>query len=252
MTQTLKYGAEGDDVRELQELLSTAGYLVEVHGVFDRKTTNAVKAFQSQNLDPNGHPLLVDGIVGPLTWWSLRHPKPTIETSSAIDFLEMPPPELGGSETGRAALAVASGEMRLGACEIGGNNRGPWVRKYLNNIVPEPAPWCAAFVSWCFSQIPQGMPLSYTLGARDILRQMKNKGWTFEPGSGYEPTPGDLVFWWRVRLSGWQGHVGFVHQVRDGILYTLEGNKSPRVQGFTYVLSRMDQLLGFGHVPDEV
>ena len=80
---------------------------------------------------------------------------------------------------------------------------------------------------------------------------MKNKGWTYEPGSGYEPTPGDLVFWWRVKFSGWQGHVGFVHQVRDGILYTVEGNKSPRVQGVTYVLSRMGRLLGFGHVPDE-
>ena len=38
-------------------------------------------------------------------------------------------------------------------------------------------------------------------------------------------------------------------QVTDSMLYTIEGNRSPRVQGFSYVLSRMDQLLGFGHVP---
>jgi hypothetical protein len=40
-----------------------------------------------------------------------------------------------------------------------------------------------------------------------------------------------------------------VHQVADGMLYTIEGNRSPRVQGFSYVFSRMDKLLGFGHVP---
>ena len=41
-------------------------------------------------------------------------------------------------------------------------------------------------------------------------------------------------------------------QLRDGFLYTIEGNKSPKVQGFSYVFSRMDKLLGFGQVPDVV
>jgi len=52
-----------------------------------------------------------------------------------------------------------------------------------------------------------------------------------------------------VSLVGWQGHIGLVHSVKDGMLYTIEGNRSPRVQGFSYVLSRVEQLLGFGHVP---
>ena len=42
--------------------------------------------------------------------------------------------------------------------------------------------------------------------------------------------------------------MGFVYETRDGYLYTIEGNQSPRVHGFSYVMSRMDQLLGFGHV----
>lgn len=58
-----------------------------------------------------------------------------------------------------------------------------------------------------------------------------------------------MVVWWRVSLAGWLGHTGLVHSVRDGMLYTIEGNRSPRVQGFSYVLSRMDKLLGYGHVP---
>jgi hypothetical protein len=58
------------------------------------------------------------------------------------------------------------------------------------------------------------------------------------------------VFWWRVQLQGWQGHVGLVYQLKDGMLYTIEGNKSPRVQGFSYVLGRMEKLLGYGHLSD--
>jgi hypothetical protein len=39
--------------------------------------------------------------------------------------------------------------------------------------------------------------------------------------------------------------------LRDGILYTIEANRSSRVQGFSYVFSRVERLLGFGHIPDE-
>jgi hypothetical protein len=35
------------------------------------------------------------------------------------------------------------------------------------------------------------------------------------------------------------------------MLYTIEGNRSPRVQGFSYVFSRMEKLLGYGHAEDE-
>jgi hypothetical protein len=37
----------------------------------------------------------------------------------------------------------------------------------------------------------------------------------------------------RELLEGWKGHVGLVHQLKDGMLYTMEGNRSPRVQGFS-------------------
>ncbi|MCU1325513.1 MAG: putative peptidoglycan-binding protein, partial [Bryobacterales bacterium] len=63
-----------------------------------------------------------------------------------------------------------------------------------------------------------------------------------------DPLPGDLVFWWRESLNGPKGHVGMVHQLKDGMLYTIEGNRSSTVQGFSYVASRMDKLLGFGQL----
>ena len=247
----LRLGARGEAVKRLQTLLSKRGYPLKADGVFGRRTLNAVKAFQSQNLDLHGEPLVVDGVAGPLTWKSLRQRKPAVAAPTVVDYAKMPPRRLGGSKIGREALRTAIGELAEGACEIGGDNRGRWVREYLHGIVKEPAAWCAGFVSWCFWRNPRDMPFRYTLGARKIMSQMKRKGWAHGPRDQYEPAPGDVVFWWRIRADGWQGHVGLVHQSRDGYLYTVEGNKGGRVRGCRYVLSRMEKLLGFGHVPDD-
>lgn len=249
---TLRKGDQGSQVRQLQKLLVQRGYAADVNGTFDTRTWQATRAFQAQNLDQHGQPLVVDGVAGPLTWWSLQHPKPFIRTPTAVDYATLP--AKGGSRVGRAALAAAIGELKANAREIGGNNRGPLVRKYLAPAgLDEGQSWCAGFVSWCFMQASGGdkaaMPFAYAARARSLLTEFKQHGWSNAPGSGYVPVPGDAVVWWRVSLAGWLGHTGLVHSVQDGMLYTIEGNRSPRVQGFSYVLSRMDKLLGFGHVP---
>lgn len=251
MPKTLRKGDEGPEVRSLQELLRERGYGVEVSGVFDAQTLRAVRAFQSQNLDQHGQPLVVDGVVGPLTWWSLTHPKPLIHPPVPVDYATMPGPEFGGTERGRSALQAAIAELKAGAGEIGGNNSGPFVRKYLRGLAPEGSSWCAAFVSWCYAQHPRGIPFTYTVSARALLNEFRKRGWAWPPGTGFEPQPGDIVIWWREKLEGWKGHAGLVHHLRDGMLYTIEGNRSPKVQGFSYVFSRMEKLLGFGRVPDE-
>ncbi len=249
---TLRKGDQGAPVRLLQQLLQQRGYAADLNGSFDTKTWQALRAFQTQNLDQHGQPLVVDGVAGPLTWWSLQHPKPFIKTPTAVEYTVLP--ANGGSTLGRAALAAAIGELKANAREIGGNNRGAFVRKYLAPAgIDEGNSWCAGFVSWCFMQAAGGskaaMPFAYTPSARTLLAEFKQQGWSNAPGSSYLPLPGDIVVWWRVSLAGWQGHTGLVHSVQDGMLYTIEGNHSPRVQGFSYVLSRMDKLLGFGHVP---
>jgi CHAP domain/Putative peptidoglycan binding domain len=254
MTFLLAKGDQRAEVVELQTLLASRGYPVVANGSFDTPTFNAVRAFQAQNLDQHGQPLVVDGKVGDLSWWSLNHPKPTVTAPSAVDYSMMPPDASGGSMLGRAALQSAIGELRAGAVEVGGNNSGPWVKKYLDPAhVAEGNSWCASFVSWCFLQASGGdqatMPFPYSPGAKALLKEFKDEGWEQEPQSGYVPLPGDIVVWWRVQAQGWQGHVGLVHQLKDGMLYTIEGNRSPQVQGFSYVFSRMDKLLGFGHVP---
>ena len=55
-------GSLGSVVRQIQTRLTQIGYPLLVDGVFGQHTEDAVKRFQ------HAHGLVVDGIVGPLTW----------------------------------------------------------------------------------------------------------------------------------------------------------------------------------------
>ncbi|MGY3051883.1 hypothetical protein ACVWYG_000070 [Pedobacter sp. UYEF25] len=251
--EPLKKGANGASVKELQETLRELDYNITVDSSFGTETYNAVRAFQASHLDKHGIPLKVDGAVGDITWWALKNPRVTV-SSGVIDYKTMPPTSMGGSALGRGALQAAINELIAGAGEIGGNNRGPFVRKYFApSGVAEGNSWCAAFVSWCFFESAGGnknaMGFNYTAGARNVFDQLKKKGETFSGTTdGLTPEPGDLVAWWRVSLPSYHGHIGIVHHVQDGFLYTIEGNKAANVAGFSYVKTRMDKLLGYARV----
>jgi hypothetical protein len=244
----IKLNSKGKAVEELTKALKQRGYLDKISTVFDRTVRAAVIEFQSRHLDERGRPLKVDGIVGPLTWWALENKPSDVIVPTPLTKM----PRSGGSPRGRKALEAALSEMNKGAKEIGGNNKGPWVKKYLNNLAPEGSSWCAGFVSWCFFQHSDGIPFRYSVGARDIRNQFKNKGWLYDVTPGNQPQPGDIVVWWRGQKESWKGHIGLVHHATDGgILYTIEGNKGnfpAPVSPFDYVLGRMDRLLGFGRV----
>jgi len=61
----LRFGNSGLAVRVLQRLLIANGYAIRVDGVYGALTESAVKAFQ------NRRNLIVDGVVGPRTWFAL-------------------------------------------------------------------------------------------------------------------------------------------------------------------------------------
>ena len=62
---TLRKGAKGELVTQLQDLLYKDGFDLEVDGIFGPITLKRVKEFQKK------HGLVVDGIVGPKTWAEL-------------------------------------------------------------------------------------------------------------------------------------------------------------------------------------
>jgi hypothetical protein len=255
----LRRGAEENEVDRLQRLLNRwlahegALLLIEDRR-FGPATYRAVRAFQASNVDNTGLPLEVDGIVGGLTWGALLRiaaaqpdpvPHPLLSVGGDPWWTAMPDEAFGGSARGRAALQVAVGEARAGAGEVGGDNMGPDVDKYLHDIVEPPNNWCAGFVCWCLENSGP-MPFPYTVGARAILSLAGQAGLTtFKDPLATRPQPGDIAVWWRDSLASWRGHTGFVHHADQGRLFTIEGNKTSRVEGFDYPLVGMERLLGF-------
>jgi len=82
---TLSPGAAGDAVRRLQRALRRTPNLgLSVNGTFDSQVETAVKDFQS------GAGLVVDGIVGPLTWAALPDggPMPTLRRGSSGEVVK--------------------------------------------------------------------------------------------------------------------------------------------------------------------
>ena len=63
---TLRQGSQGESVRELQRLLRTLGYELEIDGKFGPLTLRCVKSFQGSA------GLARDGVVGVLTWAALQ------------------------------------------------------------------------------------------------------------------------------------------------------------------------------------
>lgn len=247
----LKKGDSGQAVKELQKMLQELDYNIPITGVYDTATFNAILHFQSSHLDKFGRPLELDGKVGDLTMWALQNPRAKA-AAGVIDFTKMPASSFGGTAMGRAALKTAIDEILAGAGEIGGNNKGKFVKKYLQPTgLPEGNSWCAGFVSWCFLQAAGGdktrMPFNYTAGARNIFNQYKAKGWVID-NKTQNPEPGDIAAFWRVSLPSGYGHIGIVHHFADGFVHTIEGNKAAKVAGFTYTKTRMDKFLGFGRV----
>lgn len=72
----VSYGSQGDDVKQLQELLNKNGANLTVDGIYGSQTQQAVKDYQkSKNL-------AVDGIVGDDTWGSLTTGSGTVSNTA--------------------------------------------------------------------------------------------------------------------------------------------------------------------------
>src|SRR3990167_5909509 len=102
-------------------------------------------------------------------------------------------------------LQIAQSQIGLG--EEGGNNRGQYVKKYLNG--QEGLPWCAGFVSYCLKQA--GYTFPYYLMAKSYLKI----GMQIDT-----PQSGDLAIF--TRKGG--GHIGIVERVEKGRIVIIEGN----------------------------
>lgn len=121
------------------------------------------------------------------------------------------------------ALMEADQEVR----EVGGNNRGPRVRQYLDGAdIHVDAPWCAAFVQYCSDVAADGIGVTNPLD--DVkLEALVQSYYDMLEGSVVPldvVEPGDLALF-RFGGSARWNHIGFVAEApKDGTFMSVEGN----------------------------
>ena len=131
----LAMGSTDAGVKRAQEWLCFQGFATGIDGDYGPATRAAVIAFQQARGCLRDHN---EGTVDAETWGALSAPLANAEGLSGI---------VDGS-FGEAVCRLARTHLAAKAREVGGDNRGPWVRHYCRG--PSVA-WCQGFAStlWC-------------------------------------------------------------------------------------------------------
>ncbi len=131
------------------------------------------------------------------------------------------------------ALAIA--RTQLGVREHpAGSNWGPQVRLYLKaSGIHFPAPWCAAFVTWCLTRAGYKVTTPGPAAVESWVQWAEKHGHIVS-----RPLRGDLIcYQWD---AGWYDHIGFVERVLAlrwrsrvfvGYVQTIEGNTTAGKRG---------------------
>lgn len=137
-------------------------------------------------------------------------------------------------------IAVAE----IGVKEIKGDKDAARIVDYAQesgflNITDDETPWCSIFINWCCMKA--GLQRTHKANARS---------WLTVGLPVNNPTPGDIVIFWRENPRSWKGHVGvFVGFSKDlKLVYTLGGNQknSVSIQGHD-----AGKVLGFRKLSNE-
>lgn len=123
---------------------------------------------------------------------------------------------------------------------------------YIDGYARDPrwnqyTPWCACFLSWAAAQQPgetfDGAPPRFAK-VDDGMASFQNGKWRNPNDANNMPIPGDYVFFDWDRGSD-PDHVGAVLCVKDGFLYTIEGNSGGRVAVNCYPKND-PRIVGYG------
>jgi len=120
--------------------------------------------------------------------------------------------------------------QELGVKEIPGPEHNERVVKYsqesgIAGISDDETPWCSAFVNWCCFK-----------AECDRSNKANARSWLTVGRKTNDPSPGDVVVFWRDSRQSWKGHVsffaGFNH---DGTkVFSLGGNQRNQVSISAY------------------
>lgn len=102
--------------------------------------------------------------------------------------------------------------------EVGGNNHGPWVKKFLASTgLGEGNPWCAAAINYCAQCVDAPTPSSLKASVEGWQNWAEHSGRLRE-----KPERGYLC----VKQSQGISHIGIVVSLKGGVVESIEGNTS--------------------------
>jgi hypothetical protein len=213
LRRDLKKGSGGKKVGLVQEWLCLHGIGLKVDKDFGPATDFAVRLFQKRRELPE------TGVVDQDTFDRLVLPM----KNALFDI----PGE--GRPLGRMVVSYARQHLREGPREIGGQNKGPWVRLYMKGSEGKSYPWCAGFVSFVLEQacnsLGMQVPFQTSFSCSALAKSAKARDILLEGGRALDRsqvTPG-LIFLNRGGRTGW-AHTGLVIQVKDEVFLSVEGN----------------------------
>lgn len=213
LDRSYRLGDQGGKVRLIQEWLCLNGFLVMIDGDFGPATDRAVRLFQQRE------GLAVDGDVGNNTFTRLIRP-----AARAL----APVPVVRGATLGSLVAAYAHQHLEQQPREVGGRNRGPWVRLYMNGNEGDAWAWCAGFAMTVVKQACHSLGLSYPIdpsfSCDELARRAELAGLRI---SELDAQRGRLktgsLFLVRRTASDWT-HVGIVTHADVDAFDTIEGN----------------------------
>lgn len=202
-------GDVGTDARRVQEWLSLHGIRLAIDGDFGPATRRGVERYQEQTN------LAVSGEVDAETFESLVSPMKEVcrrDVSNACTLTE-------------GVVVRAAAHVAVHPVEVGGANKGPWVRMYMKGGT---GPWCAGFVTFALHQAAEfldiELPFAGSFSCDNLAEQARSAG-RFVAEQDVRPDdllPGS-IFLVRKSARDWT-HTGVVAQALPDSFDTLEGN----------------------------
>ncbi|HZS36119.1 MAG TPA: peptidoglycan-binding domain-containing protein [Polyangia bacterium] len=213
LAANVQRGDHGFDVKRVQEWLTLQGFGLSIDQDFGPATEAAVEQFQTWNgLD-------ADGVVTPELFALLVAPMRAALQPIAPD----------GRTLGALTIAYAQQHLAEHPLEVGGDNRGPWVRLYMAGEDGPDQKWCAGFACFCLEQAASSLgvtpPIEASSACTDLGRSAKAHG-LFVSGAdaaiATRLTPGSFLLR-RTSPTEWH-HTGLVTAAAAETFTSIEGN----------------------------
>lgn len=211
MNFPIRAGSPPADTRPTQEWLSLRGHAVVIDGAFGPATRRAVTAYQRAAALPT------TGEVDSRTWLHLTMPL-ALADAPLPPFIE---------DVGVAAVELAKQHLAQHPREVGGQNRGPWVRHYMGGNEGAAFAWCAGFachlLTRAFAHVGRALPIRWSWSCDELATRARDAGLLTDAKSASHVPPGSL-FLVRGAAPGDWTHTGLVLSDDGEVIHTCEGN----------------------------